>query len=149
MRAFGGRGKTKNRNKSRFSTLANLLIFLLTEYIQLFLVLKWSDFVEFNRREGGSNFTFVCEKGCPSTALSNWGSIFFKKGPYLWRYGTPIHKTGHSVVANCSSVRKRRIVAKKKCRSVWAGQTTVIGRRSVFKNSSKNSGKVLLVSGYF
>ena len=42
----------------------------------------------------------------------------FLKGPYLWRYGTHIFKTGHSVVANYSSVRKRRIVAKKKCRSV-------------------------------
>ncbi len=42
----------------------------------------------------------------------------FLKGPYLWRYGTHIHKTGHSVVENYSSVRKRRIVAKKKCGSV-------------------------------
>ena len=38
----------------------------------------------------------------------------FLKGPYLWRYVTHIHKTGHSVVENYSSVRKRRIVAKKK-----------------------------------
>ena len=46
----------------------------------------------------------------------------FQKGPYLWRYGTHIHKTGHSVVENYSSVRKRRIVAKKKkCESVWTG----------------------------
>ena len=42
----------------------------------------------------------------------------FLKGPYLWRYGTHIHKTGHSVVENHSSVRKRPIVAKKKCGSV-------------------------------
>ena len=39
----------------------------------------------------------------------------FLKGPYLWRYGTHLHKTGHSVVENYSGVRKRRIVAKKKC----------------------------------
>ena len=38
----------------------------------------------------------------------------FLKGPYLWRYGTHIHKTGHSVVENHSSVRKRPIVAEKK-----------------------------------
>ena len=38
----------------------------------------------------------------------------FLKGPYLWRYGTHIHKTGHSVVKNHSSVRKRLIVAKKR-----------------------------------
>ena len=37
------------------------------------------------------------------------------KGPYLWRYGTHLHKTGHSVVENYSGVRKRCIVAKKKC----------------------------------
>ena len=42
----------------------------------------------------------------------------FLKGPYLWRYGTHIHKTGHSVIENHSSVRKRPIVAKKKCGSV-------------------------------
>ena len=39
----------------------------------------------------------------------------FLKGPYLWRYGTHLHKTGHSAVENYSGVRKRRIVAKKKC----------------------------------
>ena len=38
----------------------------------------------------------------------------FLKGPYLWRYRTHIHKTGHSVVENYSGVRKRPIVAKKK-----------------------------------
>ena len=38
MRAFEGIGKTQNRNKSMFSTLANLLIFSWTEYIQLFRV---------------------------------------------------------------------------------------------------------------
>ena len=42
----------------------------------------------------------------------------FLNGSYLWRYGTHIHKTGHSVVENYSSVRKRRIVAKKKGGSV-------------------------------
>ena len=104
LRAFGGMGKTQNRNKSRFSISANLLIFLWTEYIQLFHVWKWSDCVEVNRRESGSNFMFVCEKGCTSTAPSNWGFIFRR---------THIHKTGHSVVENYSSVRKRRIVAKK------------------------------------
>ena len=39
----------------------------------------------------------------------------FLKGPYLWRYGTHIRKTGHSAVENYSGVRKRRILAKKKC----------------------------------
>ena len=39
----------------------------------------------------------------------------FLNGPYLWRYGTHIHKTGHSAVENYSGVRKRRILAKKKC----------------------------------
>ena len=42
----------------------------------------------------------------------------FLKGPYLWRYGTHIHKTDHFVVQNHSSNRKRRIIAKKKCGSV-------------------------------
>ena len=42
----------------------------------------------------------------------------FLKGPYLWRYGTHLHKTGHSLVENHSSVRKRSIVAKKKSGSV-------------------------------
>ena len=38
----------------------------------------------------------------------------FLKGPYLWRYGTHIHKTDHFVVQNHSSNRKRPIVAKNK-----------------------------------
>ena len=37
----------------------------------------------------------------------------FLKGP--WRYGTHLHKTGHSAVENYSGVTKRRFVAKKKC----------------------------------
>ena len=49
----------------------------------------------------------------------------FLKRQYLWRYGTHIHKTGHSVVENHSSVRKPPIVVKKKCGSVCTGQTTV------------------------
>ena len=36
----------------------------------------------------------------------------FLKGP--WRYGTHLHKTGHSAVENFTGVRKRHIVAKKK-----------------------------------
>ena len=39
----------------------------------------------------------------------------FLKGPYLSRYGTNLHKPGHSAVKNYSGVRKRPIVAKKKC----------------------------------
>ena len=43
----------------------------------------------------------------------------FLKGPYLWRYGTPPpkkkKKPGHAAVENYPGVRKRRIVAKKKC----------------------------------
>ena len=39
----------------------------------------------------------------------------FLKGPYLWRYVTRLHKTGHSAVENYSGVIKWRIVAKKKC----------------------------------
>ena len=30
----------------------------------------------------------------------------FLKGPYLWRYGTHLHKTGHSAVENYSGVKK-------------------------------------------
>ena len=39
----------------------------------------------------------------------------FLNGPYLCRYGTHFHKTGHPAVENYSGVRKRPIVAKKKC----------------------------------
>ena len=49
----------------------------------------------------------------------------FLKGPYLWRYGTHLHKTVHSAVENYWVVRKRPIVAKKIFWSVWIGQTTV------------------------
>ena len=49
----------------------------------------------------------------PPRLPPNEGPIL--KGPYLWRYGTHLHKTGHSAVENYSGVRKRRIVAKKKC----------------------------------
>ena len=38
----------------------------------------------------------------------------FLKGPYIWRDGTHLHKTGHSAVESYTGVRKRRIVAKKK-----------------------------------
>ena len=37
----------------------------------------------------------------------------FLKGPYLWRYGTHLHKTGHSAVENYSGVRKRRMLPRK------------------------------------
>ena len=53
------------------------------------------------------------ERDAPPRLLPNEGP--FLNGPYLWRYGTHIHKTGHSAVENYSGVRKRRIVAKKKC----------------------------------
>ena len=37
----------------------------------------------------------------------------------IWdTYGTHLHKTGHFVIENYYSVRKRHIVAKKKCRRV-------------------------------
>ena len=49
-----------------------------------------SDCVAVNRRESGSNFTFVCEKGCTPRLPPNEGP--FLKGPYLWRYGTHRHK---------------------------------------------------------
>ena len=49
----------------------------------------------------------------PPRLPPNEGPIL--KGPYLWRYGTNLHKTGYSAVENYSGVRKRRIVAKKKC----------------------------------
>ena len=39
----------------------------------------------------------------------------FLNGPYLWRYGTHLHKTCHSAVENYSGVRKRRLVATKTC----------------------------------
>ena len=53
------------------------------------------------------------KRDAPPRLFPNEGS--FLKGPYLWRYGTHLHKTGHSAVGNYSGVRKRRIVAKKKC----------------------------------
>ena len=53
------------------------------------------------------------ERDAPPRLLPNKGP--FLNGPYLWRYGTHIHKTGHSAVENYSGVRKRRIVAKKRC----------------------------------
>ncbi len=53
------------------------------------------------------------KRDAPPRFPPNEGS--FLKGPYLWRYWTHLHKTGHSAVENYSGVRKRRIVAKKKC----------------------------------
>ena len=58
---------------------------------------------------------FVCEnvkRDAPPRLPPTEGP--FLKGPYLWRYVKHIHKTGHSVVENHSSVKKRPIVAKKK-----------------------------------
>ena len=49
----------------------------------------------------------------PPRLLPNEGP--FLNESYLWRYGTHLHKTGHSAVENYSDVRKQRIVAKKKC----------------------------------
>ena len=37
----------------------------------------------------------------------------FLKGPYLQRFGTHIHKTGHSVVENHSSVRNDLMLPRK------------------------------------
>ena len=37
----------------------------------------------------------------------------FLKGPCLWRYGTHIHKTGHSVAENHSSVRNGLLLPRK------------------------------------
>ena len=53
------------------------------------------------------------KRGAPPRLPPNEGPS--SNGPYLWRYGTHLHKTGHSAVENYSGVRKRRIVAKKKC----------------------------------
>ena len=53
------------------------------------------------------------KKDAPPRLPPNKGP--FLKGPYLWRYGTHLHKTGHSAVENYSDVRKPGIVAKKKC----------------------------------
>ena len=53
------------------------------------------------------------KRDAPPRLPPNEGS--FLKGPYLWRYGTHLHKTGHSAVETYSGVRKRRIVAKKIC----------------------------------
>ena len=52
----------------------------------------------------------------------------FLNGPYLWRYGTHIHKTGHSIVENHSSVRKQPIVARKSvevCEQVNRSEVTL------------------------
>ena len=53
------------------------------------------------------------ERDAPPRLLPNEGP--FLNESYLWRYWTRLHKTGHSAVENYSGVRKRRIVAKKKC----------------------------------
>ena len=123
MRAFAEMGKTKIRSKSRFSISANLLIFLLTKYIHLFHVWKWSDCVRVYSRESGSNLMFVCEKECTSTTSSNWGYVFKKavsleiwnthpwNWPFCRRKLLKCQKTAYCWGKNCSSV--------------WTGQTTM------------------------
>ena len=53
------------------------------------------------------------KKDAPPRLPPNEGP--FLNGPYLWRHGTHLHKTGHSAVENYSGVRKQPIVAEKKC----------------------------------
>ena len=53
------------------------------------------------------------KKDAPPRLPPNEGP--FLKGPDLRRYGTHLHKTGHSALENYLGVRKRRIFAKKKC----------------------------------
>ena len=74
----------------------------------------------------------------------------FLKGPYLWRYGTHIHKTGHSVVEKSLKCQQTAYCCQEimwKC--VNRSDYSKIGRRSISENSSKNSEKVLVVFEYF
>ena len=143
---FWGEGLPQNRNKSRFSTSAKLLISLLTKYILLFCVWKWSDCVEVNGREGGTSCLSV-KRDAPPRLPPTEGP--FLKGSYLWRCGTHIHKTGHSVVEKHSSVRKRPIVAKKK---TWkcvnrADYSKYVGAQLI-RIRLKIAKKVFVVSEY-
>ena len=38
----------------------------------------------------------------------------FLNGPYLWRYGTHLHKTGHSAVENYSGVSENGVLLPRK-----------------------------------
>ena len=51
------------------------------------------------------------KKDAPPRLLPNEGP--FLKGPYLWRYGTHLHKTGHSAVENYSGVRNGVLLPRK------------------------------------
>ena len=124
MRAFGGMGKTKK-------------IVINPDFLprQTFWYFHWQDISScFLRENEVTELKSTEERVAQTSRLSvkrdaplrlppNEGP--FLKGPYLWRYGTHIHETGHSVVKNYSSVWKWHIVAKKKCWSVWTGRTTV------------------------
>ena len=61
------------------------------------------------------------KKDAPPRLPPNEGP--FLKGPYLWRYGTHLHKTGHSVVENYSSVTV--YYCREKMWKCETGQTTV------------------------
>ena len=117
LRAFGGMGKTQNRNKSRFSISANLLIFFYGQNIfSCFVCENGVTVLRSTEERVPWTSCLSVKRNAPPRLPSTEGP--FLKGPYLWRYG-------HSVVENHSSVTKRPIVAKKKCRSVWTSQTTV------------------------
>ena len=113
MRAFGGKGKTKNRYKSRFSISENLLLFLLTINISsCFMRENEVTVLRATEERVAQTSRLPLKRYAPPRLPPKEGPIL--KGPYLWRYVTHLHKTGHSAVENYSGVRKRRIVAIKK-----------------------------------
>ena len=52
------------------------------------------------------------KKDAPPRLPPNEGP--YLKGPYLWRYGTHLHKTGHSAVENYSGVKKNGVLLPRK-----------------------------------
>ena len=135
MFAFGGMGKTQNCNNRGFCCGKPIDIFMDRIYSPVsYVKMKWLCWGQ-QKREWLELHVFLWK------GMHLDGSLQLKVHFYKM-YGTHIHKTGYSVVENYSSVRKWPIVAKKKCGSVWTGQRSL-------KNSSKNSEKVLDVSGYF
>ena len=147
MHTFGGRGKTQNRNKSRFSTSANLLIFLTDRIYSAVSCVNEVTVLRSTEERVARTSCLSVKRDVPPWLPPNEGP--FSNGPYLLRYGTHLHKTGHSAVENYSGVRKRRIVAKKKMLKCVnrSDYSKLVGGQNI--NLSKNSEKVWIVSGYF
>ena len=115
MRAFGGRGETKNRNRSRFFYLGKPFDIFIDRIIisSCFMHKNEVTVLRSTEERVAQTSRLSVKRNASPRLLPNEGP--FLKGPYLWRYGTHFHKTGLSAVENYSGVRKRRIVAKKKC----------------------------------